>query len=199
MRALADTVSFKDIQRFLWQIVLDIFPAFGIRNRKKGDPATGYVCQRNGRKGFLQKKSFAVSAFRPFGLANFGSFEFTTFASNPHTTIVTLFVAKNLALETPLMPTEIGSQICTHLQECWVVISTVSFFPKAVVSGTLFIISPHSIRDSSWPQALYYERCGIRTAKKLRGSIKSKVGFHSPHCRWTHVRLDIPCKLQWAQ
>lgn len=126
-------------------------------------------------------------------------YEFTTFASNPHTTFVTLFVAKNLALETPLMPTEIGSQICTHLQECWVVISTVSFFPKAVVSGTLFIISPHSIRDSSWPQALYYERCGIRTAKKLRGSIKSKVGFHSPHCRWTHVRLDIPCKLQWAE
>lgn len=51
-----------------------IFPAFGIRNRKKSDPATGYVCQRNGRKSFLQKKSLAFSAFRLFGLANFGSF-----------------------------------------------------------------------------------------------------------------------------
>lgn len=59
-----------------------IFPAFGIRNRKKGDPATGYVCQRNGRKGFLQKKSFAFLAFRPFGLANFGSFGCNTTRDN---------------------------------------------------------------------------------------------------------------------
>lgn len=126
-------------------------------------------------------------------------YEFTTLASNPHTTFVTLFAAKSLALETPLMPTEIGSQICTHLQECWVVISTVSFLPKIIVSGRYesFLHIVPEIQVDHRPCTT--KNVESELPRKLRGSIKSKVGFHSPHCRWTHVRLDRPCKLQRAQ